>query len=255
MSDMHQRTLPDDPWAITLTYRHGHPWWYGADGALETWHASADIHEGEPGTDSHVGDMSITLVDLYKTHDPFALLDGEDAELGHIAQALLDPDDGQLDPDLDEQLEPAGDRILILHAVRLTPRWRGFGLGPLLAGTAIRKLSSGARAAVCYPAPHSDPDDPGHDDQTDNPGNGSTRSPHSSGSGAGSGSPTSGTASTSWTSASSRSTRSSASSAATPSAITPPAADRQPSPLTAFCGELTATTRDPQPGSRQPAPA
>ncbi len=76
----------------------------------------------------------------------------------------------QLDPDLDQQLEPADDRILILHSVRLSPPWRGFGLGALLAGTAIRKLSSGARAAICYPAPLGDTDDPGHDDQPDDHG-------------------------------------------------------------------------------------
>jgi len=167
VSDKDHHTPPDDPRAITLTYRHEHLWWFGADDALETWHVSAGIHEGETGAEAHVGDMSITLVDLYQTHDPFALLDGADAELGRIAQALFDPGDGQLDPDLDEQLEPAGDRILILHSVRLTPPWRGFGLGALLAGTAIRKLSSGARAAVCYPAPLGGPDDPGHDDHPD----------------------------------------------------------------------------------------
>jgi hypothetical protein len=170
VSDKQQRTPPDDPWAITLTYRHEQPWWYGADDALGTWHVSADISDGEPGADAHVGDISITLVDLYQTHDPFALLDGADAELGRIAEALFDPDDGQLDPKLDERLEPAGDRILILHSVRLTPQWRGFGFGALLAGTAIRKLSGGARAAVCYPAPLGGRDEPGHDDPPDDHG-------------------------------------------------------------------------------------
>ena len=43
--------------------------------------------------------------------------------------------------------------------MRLTPGWRGFGLGVLLAGTAIKKLSGGVRAAVCYPAPIDEPDD------------------------------------------------------------------------------------------------
>ena len=97
--------------------------------------------------------MDITLVDAYQTRDPFALLDGQDAELGHVAGTLFDAGDGRLDPDLDEQLEPMGSRILILHSVRLAPEWRGFGLGALLAGTAIMKLSGGVRAAVCYPAP------------------------------------------------------------------------------------------------------
>ena len=59
----------------------------------------------------HVGDMDITLVDTYETRDPFALLDGQDAELGHVAGTLFDAGDGLVDPDLDEQLEPIGSRI------------------------------------------------------------------------------------------------------------------------------------------------
>jgi GNAT superfamily N-acetyltransferase len=149
VSNENDRTPPANPASITLTYQHRHYWWYCADTAPETWHVSADIDDGGP----HVGDLDITLVDIYETHDPFALLDGQDAELGHVAGTIFDAGDGQLAPDLDEQLEPAGSRILILHSVRLEPQWRGFGLGPLLAGTAIRKLSGGARAAVCYPAP------------------------------------------------------------------------------------------------------
>lgn len=149
MSTGSDRTPPQDPSEITLTYQHRHYWWFGADDAPETWRVSADIGDGGP----HVGDMDITLVDIYETRDPFALLDGQDAELGHVAGAIFDAGDGELHPDLDDQLEAAGSRILIVHSVRLAPEWRGFGLGALLAGTAIRKLSAGARAAVCYPAP------------------------------------------------------------------------------------------------------
>jgi GNAT superfamily N-acetyltransferase len=159
---------PASPWSITLTYQHQHYWWFGADDAPETWHVSADIPDGsEQHGGSHVGDMNITLVDAYETRDPFGLLDGQDAELGHVAGTLFDAGDGRLDPDLDEQLEPIGSRILILHSVRLVPEWRGFGLGALLAGTAIRKLSGGARAAVCYPAPLNEPTQAGTDDQGD----------------------------------------------------------------------------------------
>jgi len=167
VSDQCRRTPPDDPQAITLSYRHEHLWWYSADDALETWHVSADIVEGGASGDGHVGDMRITLVDLLETDDPFALLDGVDAELGRIAEVLFDAGDGQLDPDLDEQLEPNGYRILILHSVRLVPQWRGFGLGALLAGIAIRRLSGGARAAVCYPAPLTGPNGSGHEHDTD----------------------------------------------------------------------------------------
>lgn len=155
---------PADPWDITLTYRHHHHWWYDADDAVETWGVSADLLD-DSGTHvvTHVGDMSIVAVDLVDTRDPFSLLDGEDADLGAIAEVIFDPATSKLDPDLDQLLEPFGNRILILDSVRLTPEWRGFGLGVLLAGTAVKRLSGGVRAAVCYPAPIGDlsGDEPG----------------------------------------------------------------------------------------------
>lgn len=149
---------PASPWSITLTYRHDHRWWFGADDAPETWHVSASIYD-DSGThvESHVGDINVVLVDVYDTRDPFSLLDGEDADLGLIAETIFSAGNGGLDPDLDMQLEPIGSRILILNSVRLAPEWRGFGLGVLLAGTAIKKLSGGVRAAVCYPAPIDEP--------------------------------------------------------------------------------------------------
>ena len=160
MNEQHERTPPDDPWNITLTYRHEQLWSSGANEEPESWHVSADVFD-DSGTHvkSHVGDMIIVIVDIYQTRDPFGLLDGEDADLGAIAGTVFDARTGQLDPDLDDLLEPLGDRILILNSVRLTPEWRGFGLGVLLAGTAIKKLSGGVRAAVCYPAPIDEPAD------------------------------------------------------------------------------------------------
>jgi len=125
MSSENDRTPPDDPSSIVLTYQHRHYWWFSPDDAPETWHVSADIDDGGP----HVGDMDVTLVDTYETHDPFALLDGQDAELGHIAGILFDAGEGRLDPDLDRQLEPIGSRILILHSVSLAPEWRGLRPG------------------------------------------------------------------------------------------------------------------------------
>jgi hypothetical protein len=124
-----------------------------------------------PLTSTTAGHTSATWTsrwsDTYETRDPFALLDGQDAELGHVAGTLFDAGDGRLDPDPGEQLEPIGSRILILHPVPLVPEWRGFGLGALPAGTAIRKLSGGARAAVCYPAPLNELTETGPGDQGD----------------------------------------------------------------------------------------
>jgi len=148
---------PASPWSITLTYRHEHLWWSGPDDAPSSWQVSADIYD-DSGThvQSHAGDINIVLIDVDDTRDPFGLLDGEDADLGLIAETIFDVGSGGLNPDLDIQLEPLGSRILILNSARLAAEWRGFGLGVLLAGTAIKELSGGVRAAVCYPAPIDD---------------------------------------------------------------------------------------------------
>ncbi len=106
----------------------------------------------QPGADAHVGDLNITLIGD-ETRDPVALLDGWDAELGHIAPVVFGLEDGQLDPALDDQLEVGGTQILILHHVQLTPQWRSFGLGFLLAGSAIKRLSSGARGSLLPSTP------------------------------------------------------------------------------------------------------
>src|SRR5258708_3796994 len=161
MSTQDHRTPPDDPSSITLTYQHRQYWWSSADDAPETWHISADIDDGGP----HVGDMDITLVDTYETHDPFALLDGQDAELGHVAGTLFDAGDGQLDPDLDEQLEPTGNRILILHSVRLVPEWRGGRAGALLARPPVQKPARRGPPALPHPAPLNELTEAGPGDQ------------------------------------------------------------------------------------------
>lgn len=154
------RTPPTDAWRIDLTYRHRQRWWFTGDDEPEAWEVSADVFD-DSGTHrlSHVGGIEVVRVDLDQTRSPFGVLDGEDAELGRIAEVIFDPASGQLDPTLDAQLEPLGSRLLILKSVRLTPAWQGFGLGVLLAGIAIKTLSGGVRAAVCDPMPLPDPQD------------------------------------------------------------------------------------------------
>ena len=145
------RTPPTDAGRIDLAYQHRQRWWFDADTEPEAWRVSADVFD-DSGThrSSHVGDIEVVRVDLDQTRSPFGVLDGEDAELGRIAEVILDPATGRLDPTLDAQLEPLGCRLLILKSARLTPAWRGFGLGVLLAGIAIKKPdgASGPRSAT-----------------------------------------------------------------------------------------------------------
>jgi hypothetical protein len=154
----YDRTPPADPSRISLTYHHQHLWWHGADDAPETWQISADICDDSGQPEIHVGDFSIVIVNLNETSDPFSLLDGASPDLSHIAAAVFRP--GSSDREPGEQLEVFGGRLLILDTVRLTPQWRGFGLGVSLAGAAIKKLSADARLAVCYPGPLDDNPDP-----------------------------------------------------------------------------------------------
>jgi hypothetical protein len=62
--------------------------------------------------------------------------------------------DGELADDFQDKLEmPFGDHLLILSELELEPRWRGLGLGPVIAGLVLESLQSGAVAIVCKPAP------------------------------------------------------------------------------------------------------
>ncbi|MFJ6141113.1 hypothetical protein [Kitasatospora sp. NPDC092286] len=52
----------------------------------------------------------------------------------------------------ERQIEsPVGD-LLVLDRVYLDKQWRGFGLGPVVAAEAIRRLSPGCCAVATYPA-------------------------------------------------------------------------------------------------------
>jgi hypothetical protein len=147
VTDEAGRALPADPWNIQLTYRHRQPWWFDANSEPERWEVGAD---SDTEVASHLGNIDIVLVDLSATADPFSVLDGENADLGLVAEALFDPVTGQLAPELDEQLEPAGDRLLILSFVRLVPSGVASGSVSCWPGLRSRScpMASGLRPAT-----------------------------------------------------------------------------------------------------------
>lgn len=145
--------LPAGPETIELRYTHRHGL-FGTDTAEpETWTVTADVYTSDDEPDSHVGSLELVRVDPYRHADTALILDSYDADLGLIAATVLDTTHGGLARDLDDRLEAHGNDLLIIHELRLEPEWRGHGLGPLLAGLAIKRLSGGCQAAVCYPAP------------------------------------------------------------------------------------------------------
>lgn len=146
----HRPAPPADPQTIELSYTHEHS--ILDDGSEpQFWHVSADAHTGDEEPAVHVGDLELVRVDPYYS-DTFAVLDSYDADLGLIAETVLDPHTGRVHPDLEAQLEPHGSDLLILDQVQLVPTWRGRGIGLLMAGLAVKHLSGGCQAALCYPS-------------------------------------------------------------------------------------------------------
>ncbi|MER5783978.1 hypothetical protein ABT104_20020 [Streptomyces mobaraensis] len=148
------RALPAPASRIRLTYIHEETWWDDPDSHLDRWHVSADLFDPETDqTIGHIGDLEFVRVDPYETRDLFGLMDGEDGDLGVIGETILNGRTGHFHDDLDELLAGLGSSMLILNSAKLEDAWRGFGLGVVLAGRAIKRLGAGSRGAACYPAP------------------------------------------------------------------------------------------------------
>jgi hypothetical protein len=90
-----------------------------------------------------------------KLGDPelWEALDAAEADLEAVGSAVLDTRTGELADDLEEQIEPMGESLLVLDSAKMSKDWRGFGVGVYVAGLALRHLSAGARMAALYPAP------------------------------------------------------------------------------------------------------
>ncbi|WP_395297268.1 hypothetical protein ACF9IK_30410 [Kitasatospora hibisci] len=151
----HRRTLPRAVEDIRLTYTSDESWWYDQNSELDSWSVSADVWDLEAEERvSHVGSFHFVRIDPYEMHDVFDLLDGFDGDLGVVASAIIDPATNDYRDEIDNFAEPgAGSATLILNTAVLEPEWRGFGLGVILAGRAIKRLGVGCRTAVCFPAP------------------------------------------------------------------------------------------------------
>jgi hypothetical protein len=87
-----------------------------------------------------------------ETQDLFGVMDGYDADLGHIAEMIIDPATGEIDDALRDRLAGFEPDVLVLCRAELDAKWRGFGLGAVLAGQAIKQLGHGCLAVVLQPA-------------------------------------------------------------------------------------------------------
>ncbi len=162
--------LPADPSLISLAYHHEHPLRaFEFDDTLEVWTVTARIDadilaedmaaRGDVDQDTldavqdvTVGRMSFVRVRMFGSDDPFEAMDAYTGDVSRIGETLLDVGRSEYAPAFEEALaHPVGD-LLVMDRVILEPEWRGAGLGPVLSGTAIRRLSQDCTAVACEPA-------------------------------------------------------------------------------------------------------
>lgn len=143
--------------SISLAITHRRLWWQTDDDdhMPERWDVSADV--GDLGTcpddRRHVGDIELVIADLRRARNPL-----DSAELGpwaleFIAETVVDPAGGRLEPELDALISEGVARMVILRDFHVAEAWRGHGLGALLIAGALRSLARAARLGACRVVP------------------------------------------------------------------------------------------------------
>ncbi|KUM84439.1 MULTISPECIES: hypothetical protein [Streptomyces] len=157
--------LPADPSLIILAYQHEHPVQaYEFENTLEVWTVSARIDADvlaeelaaysdmdqdalDAVQDVTVGRMSFVRVRMFGPDHPWEAMDSYTGDVSRIGEVVLDVADGRWELAFEAALaHPVGD-LLVMDRVILEPSWRGLGLGPVLAGAAIRRLAQPAVTA------------------------------------------------------------------------------------------------------------
>ncbi len=150
------KPLPANPLSISLHFQHDRLWWQidDEDHMSESWSVSADVDDPVCAPeDVHVGDFALGIADLRWERNLLDALELGDWAMEFIAETLIDPAHGLLDPDLDARITPGIPRMVIVRRVALTPKWQGHGLGGVLLAATLRTLVHGARLAVARVSP------------------------------------------------------------------------------------------------------
>ncbi|MEV7282959.1 hypothetical protein AB0O01_00040 [Streptomyces sp. NPDC093252] len=157
--------LPGDPAGLRLLYTHGHPAVpYEDEDTLEQWRVSIHaFHEEDEECEGGCTEACDALIEdgsevgylrLWRLRDDtganrLLVADGQSGDLESIAARVFDG--AEYSDAFQEIIEcPVGD-LLILDRVFLSKPWRGFGLGPVFAAEAVRRLSGGCCAVAAEP--------------------------------------------------------------------------------------------------------
>lgn len=145
--------LPADIAGIRLEFGFRIGWDETPSDGPAFWHVSADVHDFEMDeVTHHVGSFSFYRIEPTETRNLFGVMDGYDSDLGHIAEMVLDLEMGDIRDDLRDRMAGFEPDLLVLCRAQLEDGWRGFGLGAVLAGRAIKQLGHGCLSVALQPA-------------------------------------------------------------------------------------------------------
>jgi hypothetical protein len=148
-------SLAFDRLSLRVGYRHERELWQREEAAVRTWSFVADLAPVDGGPDRdrvRVAHGTALLVEV-AGRNPFDALDEHSEAAMEIGDTVFDAVTGELGEDFARKVEGVGDRLLVLSEIEVEERWRGRGLGPVVAGLVIETLGAGALAAVGRPAP------------------------------------------------------------------------------------------------------
>ncbi|WP_081236541.1 hypothetical protein [Streptomyces viridosporus] len=140
-----------ESWHVAVTY--------GTAGD-EEWEDEEDRDSRAPAAGTEVGHLILWRLRDYTGDNRWEAADAESGDLEVIVSAVLGRSGRTgYSPVFEKAVtHPVGD-LLILDRVSLDKAWRGFGLGPALAGEAIRRLSGGCCAVAVFPGMGEYPED------------------------------------------------------------------------------------------------
>ncbi|MGW0338086.1 hypothetical protein ACWD0J_40980 [Streptomyces sp. NPDC003011] len=101
----------------------------------------------------HVGVLELVKVRWGGSQNPFWAMEEESQNLYEIAETVFNDERDGYTEEFEELTEVWGEDLLVLDKVELVEGWRGFGLGPMIAADALRRLAPGCRAVMVHPAP------------------------------------------------------------------------------------------------------
>lgn len=120
---------------------------------LQEWTGTVRLLDAEFDRAEPIGHVGAYVLLYEELPDPVDTLDEISDPLAELGRVLFDQDTGQLHEVLEREIDMVGFGALIIDTVELADRFRGAGLGPLVAGMVIERLGPGRRFVAAKPEP------------------------------------------------------------------------------------------------------